>query len=230
LKRRTRASGLAAQVRGVQADIKSWSRWANPSAAYTREDAAGTRDEFFLLQQSLPISGRLSLMRKAGRATVGSVEAETAYARILLRSDFRAAFFGLLAAQERLALLESGVQPLREIVRVLGEREKEGESSTFDRLRAERELAEMETTLERARILLVEAQARLGSYLAPGSDPVALKATGTFAEALALPPLEATARSLKARGDLPGRGRRAAGSAENRRQTLIIRSRSCPAG
>jgi outer membrane protein TolC len=217
--------GLDAQVRGVQADVKTWSRWANPSATYAQENAAGTRDEFLLLQQSLPLNGRLGLMRKAGRATVGSVEAETAYAKIQLRSDFRAAFFSLLAAQARLALLESGVQPLREIARVLGEREKEGESSTFDRLRAERELAEMETTLERARILLVEAQARLGSFLASGSDLAALKASGTFAGAPALPPLdELTARALKARGDYLAEERRAErfGYEERAAKRLII--------
>ena len=132
---------LAARIKEVQADVRLWSRPSNPSITYTQEDAASTRDEFLLIQQSLPINGRLGLLRKAGQATVGSVEAEAAYGRIQLRSDFRASFFGLLAAQERLALLETGVLPLREIVRVLREREKESEGSAFDRLRAERELA-----------------------------------------------------------------------------------------
>jgi cobalt-zinc-cadmium efflux system outer membrane protein len=201
--------GFAAQVRGIQADVRLWSRPANPSVTYSQEDAAGTRDEFLLLQQSLPINGRLGLMRKAGRATVSSVEADTAYARLQLRSDFRAAFFGLLAAQERLALLESGLQPLREIARALGEREKEGEGSTFDKLRTERELAEMEATLEAARILMVEAQARLGSFLAAGSETATLKATGTLAGAEPLPSLEdLTARALKARGDYLAEQRR----------------------
>lgn len=201
--------GLAAQVRGVQADVRSWSRLTNPSVTYSQEDAAGTRDEFLLVQQSLPISGRLGLMRKAGRAAVGSLEAETAYARLRLRSDLRAAFFGLLAAQERVALFESGARPLREIARVLGEREKEGEGSTFDRLRAERELAETEAALETARILLVDAQARLGAFFAGGSDPLALEASGTFAGGAEIPPLEdLTARALKARGDYLAEQRR----------------------
>jgi len=201
--------GLSAQVRGIQADVRSWSRPANPIVTYSQEDAAGTRDEFFLLQQSLPINGRLGLMRKAGRATISSVEAEAAYAKVLLRSDLRASFFGLLAAQERVVLLESGVRPLREIARALGEREKEGEGSTFDKLRAERELAEMEATLEAARILLAEAQARLGSFLASGSETTALKATGTFAAAEPLPSLEdLTARALRVRGDYLAEQRR----------------------
>jgi len=200
---------LSAQVRELQADVMSWSRPANPIVTYSREDAAATRDEFFLIQQSLPINGRLGLMRKAGQATVNSAEAETAYAKVQLRSDFRAAFFGLLAAQERIALLESGVQPLREIARVLGEREREGEGSTFDKLRAERELAEMEAALERARILLVDAQARLGSFLASDSNSASLKATGTFSSTAPLPSLEdLTARALRARGDYLAEQRR----------------------
>ncbi|OGD11668.1 MAG: hypothetical protein A2W20_07235 [Candidatus Aminicenantes bacterium RBG_16_66_30] len=194
--------GLAALVRGVRADVRLWSRPSNPSVTYSQEDAAGTRDEFLLIQQSLPLNGRLGLMRKAGRATVSSAEAETAHARVHLRSDLRAAFFSLLAAQERLVLMESGLRPLREIARVLGEREREGEGSTFDKLRAERELAEMEAALERARILLADAQARLGSFFASGSGPVTVIAAGTLAGTAPLPSLEdLTARALKARGD-----------------------------
>ena len=194
--------GLAAQVRGVRADVRSWSKLDNPALIYNQEDAAGTRDEFFLVQQSLPLNGRLGLLRKASRAAVGSAESEASYARILLRSDFRAAFFELLASQERLALLESGARPLREIARALGEREKEGEGSTFDKLRAERELAEAEASLETARIRLAEAQARLGSFLAPGPGPEPLRATGAFTSGAAIPSLEElTARALKARGD-----------------------------
>ena len=200
---------LSAQIREAQADVRSWSRPANPIVTYSREDAAGTRDEFFLIQQSLPLNGRLGLLRKAGRATVNSVEAETAYTKVQLRSDFRVAFFGLLAAQERITLLEFGVQPLHEIARVLGEREREGEGSTFDKLRAERELAEMEAALDRARILLVEAQARLGSFLAFGSDPLSLKAKGNFSDAAPLPSLEdLTARALSVRGDYMAEQRR----------------------
>jgi cobalt-zinc-cadmium efflux system outer membrane protein len=201
--------GLSAQIRGIQADVRSWSRPANPIMTYSQENAAATRDEFFLIQQSLPLNGRLGLMRKAGRATVNSVEAETAYTMVQLRSDFRAAFFRLLAAQEWITLLESGVQPLRDITRVLREREREGEGSTFDKLRAERELAETEAALDKARIRLVEAQARMGSFFAAGSGLPSLKATGTFANAEPLPSLEdLTARALRARGDYLAEQRR----------------------
>jgi cobalt-zinc-cadmium efflux system outer membrane protein len=200
---------LSARIKETQADVRLWSRVSNPAVTYTREDAAATRDEFFLIEQSLPINGRMGLMRRAGRATVESAEAEAAYGRIQLRSSFRATFFELLAAQERLSLLETGVLPLREIVRILREREKEREGSAFDRLRAERELAEMEATIEKARILLVKAQSRLGSFLAPGSDPLSLKAKGDFIDAGTLPPLEElTAKALKVRGDYVAQQRR----------------------
>jgi outer membrane protein, heavy metal efflux system len=193
---------LAAQIRAAQAEVRTWSRPANPAVTYSREDAAGTRDEFFLIQQSVPINGRLGLLRKAGRSEVDSVTAETAYGRILLKSDFRAAFYGLLAAQERTAIMEAGMLPLREIVRVLLEREKEKEGSKFDRLRAERELAETEAALNSAKIALAEAQSRLGSYLSPGSDPAALIVKGNFSDAPPFPALEElTAKALSVRGD-----------------------------
>lgn len=200
---------LSAQIREAQAEVRTWSRPTNPVVTYSREDAAGTRDEFFLIQQSLPINGRLNLLRKAGRSTVDSVEAEAAYGRVRLRSDFRAAFFGLLAAQERTSLVEAGVLPLREIVRVLQEREREKEGSKFDRLRAERELAEMEAALDSTRIALADAQSRLGSFLGSGSDPSSLKAKGNFSDAAPLPSLEdLTAGALRVRGDYRAEQRR----------------------
>jgi outer membrane protein TolC len=60
-----------------------------------------------------------------------------------------------------------------------------------------------------ARILLVEAQSRLGSFLASGSDPSSLKAKGDFFNATPLPPLEdLTARALIVRGDYLAQQRR----------------------
>jgi outer membrane protein, heavy metal efflux system len=194
---------LSARVREAQAEVRTWSRPANPAVTYSREDAAGTRDEFLLVQQSLPINGRLNLLRKAGQSTVASVEAEASYDRLRLRNDFRAAFFGLVAAQQRTSILEAGVLPLREITRVLRERELEREGSKFDRLRAERELAELEAALDSTRISLAAAQARLASFLGPGADPAAFRVKGDFSDVARLPDLaNLTDRALKMRGDV----------------------------
>src|SRR5437867_6280044 len=60
------------------------------------------------------------------------------YALHQLRSDLRLAFYELLLSQQREEGIRKGLSNLQELVRVLGEREREGEGSTFDRLRADR--------------------------------------------------------------------------------------------
>jgi cobalt-zinc-cadmium efflux system outer membrane protein len=193
---------LLARVRVIRAEARALSLAPNPAVTYTREDAAGARDDFLLVQQGLPLSGRLGLLKRAGTYTVAAAEAESAFELLELRSDFRTAFHELLLAQQRVALLEAWVPQLQEIVRILREREREGEGSKFDRLRAERELADAEANLASARVILAQARARLASFFAPGTDGGSLVVKGGFVTATTLPALEELLpRSLAVRGD-----------------------------
>jgi len=196
------ARALAARVRVVRAETRAWSLPPNPAATFTREDAAGAQDSFLVLQQTVPLSGRLGLLRRAGSSTVAAAEAETAYELLQLRSDFRTAFYGLLLAQERMALFEAWMPQLREIVRILREREREGEGSVYDRLRAERELADAEVNLASAEVILAQARARLASFFAPGTDAASLVVKADFVTSAPLPALEElVTRTLAVRGD-----------------------------
>lgn len=196
------ARALSARVRVVRAETHAWSLPPNPAATYTREDAAGVQDSFLVLQQTVPLSGRLGLLRRAGSSAVAAAEAEAAYALLQLRSDFRTAFYGLLLAQGRVALLETWVPQLKEIVRILQEREREGEGSKFDRLRAERELADAEANLGSAQVILAQARARLASFFRQGTDAASLVVKGDFDAATPLPALEElVTRTLAVRGD-----------------------------
>ena len=196
------ARALSARVRVVRAETRAWSLPPNPAVTYTREDAAGTQDNFLLVQQSVPLSGRLGLLRRAGSSAVAATEAETAYELLQLRSDFRTAFYGVLLAQNRVALFEAWVPQLRDVVRILREREREGEGSAYDRLRAERELADAEANFASARVILTQARASLASFFAPGTDPASLLVKGDFVTGTALPALEElVTRSLTVRGD-----------------------------
>ena len=55
------ARAFSAGIRVVRAETRAWSLPPNPAVTYTREDAAGAQDNFFLVQQSVPLSGRLGL-------------------------------------------------------------------------------------------------------------------------------------------------------------------------
>lgn len=191
-----------ASVRLVRAETRGWSLPPNPAVTYTREDAAGSQDDFLLVHQSVPLSGRLGLLRNAGNSAVQVAEAEAGYGLLLLRSDFRTTFYGLLLAQERVALVEAWVSQFREVVRILREREREGEGSAFDRLRAERELADAEANLASSGVILAQAGARLASFFASGTEPTSLVVKGQFTAGAALPPFqELVVRALSRRGD-----------------------------
>jgi cobalt-zinc-cadmium efflux system outer membrane protein len=196
------ARALAARVPIARAETRGWSLPPNPAATFSREDAAGAKDEFLLVQQSLPVNGRLGLLRSAGSAQVSATEAETVYERLLLRSDFRSAFYALLLAQQRVALLEAWIGQLRDVVRILQERQQAGEGSTFDRLRGERELADVAASLASPQVVLAQARSRLASFLAPGTDAASLVVRGDFSAGGVLPPLpDILARAVSVRGD-----------------------------
>ena len=196
------ARALRAAPEIARAETKAWSLAPNPTLTYSREDAAQTRDDFLLVQQSLPITGRRGLMRRAGGAAVEATSAETSHALVQLQTDLRLTFYELLHAQERKALLDKGIAELQEVVRILKEREREGEGSRFDRLRAERELADVQVELVSAQASIVQAQSRLAAFVAPGTDPALIVAKGQFTQDGSLPPVaELVNRALEARGD-----------------------------
>src|SRR3972149_4221128 len=126
------ARALAARVQIVRAESQARNLLPNPLATYNREDAAGSKDHFLLVQQSLPVNGRRGLLRNAGSAQSRAAESESAYELLLLRNDVRTAFYGLLLAQERTTLLEAWVRRLGAMAGILQERQRQGEGPGFD--------------------------------------------------------------------------------------------------
>ena len=169
-------------VREVEADARERSLPANPTVSFTREDAAGSRDEFLLVSQELPLRGRTRLFGAAAGRAAEAAEAQADADLHDFEVSLRLAFTDLLLAQERTAAIDAGVSELRRLVELLRVREQEGEGSRFDRQRAEREVADVEADLAIARIGRSGAQAHLAAFFAPGSDPDALVAAGSLAD------------------------------------------------
>jgi len=169
--------------------LKGWSLFPNPSAEYIQEDAGGTQDVFFLLKQPLPITGRLGLLRRAGESAVKAKQAKSRYALVQLRSDLRSAFYELLVAQQREETLRKAVPTLEELVRISRAREQDGESSTFDRLKVEKEWLAVHLQRDDAEILRTQKQARLAAFFAPTTEPHTLTVKATPSNTQPLPPL-----------------------------------------
>lgn len=157
-----------ARIESVRAEAAGRTLLSNPAVAASREGAGYAA--FFQVEQQLPLSGRRGLLRQAGTAAVNATEAQTEAVLWSLRSDLRLAFFRLVAAQRRAAVLDDGLRDLDGVIAVLRKREQEGEGSRYDRLRAERELAEYRSQLALAHTETVQARAVLSGFLPAGTQ------------------------------------------------------------
>ncbi len=171
-------TALRLGVRELAADARERTLAANPAVAYTREEAGAVVDDFLLVSQELPLWGRRGLLGEAAGHGVAARSAAAAGRLLAIEAELRLVFTDLLLAQDRVGTLEAGVGRLDALITVLRTREEEGEGSRFDRLRAEREVAEVDADLALAGIDRRRAQARLAAFFAEGTDPDGLSAAG----------------------------------------------------
>lgn len=189
----------------AQAEAKGRSLYANPSFNYTREGAGLT--EFFQAEQAIPINGRLKLLRQAGDSAVRATEAEGAFDIWQARTALRLAFYQLLGAQERERVYSIGLKEIENVIRVLRDREREGEGSKFDRMRTERERAELLAELALVHAEMELERSRLIAFLPPATQIAAV--SGQIETILG--PLDGTAlvqRAMGAREDFRAEQRR----------------------
>ena len=184
-----RVRALETRVDEIRAEQADRARWSNPVVFYSQETTGDVQDAFLLARQELPVTGRLGLFREAGRIAVETTQADVWFQIAQLRAEVRHAFTDLVLAQEREATLQQGLIELQNVVRILHLREEAGEGSTFDRMRAERELVDWEAEMGSARVARAEAQGRLVPYLGPDVVPVSLVASGRLDPGARLPPL-----------------------------------------
>ncbi len=181
---------LQLTVRELEAATRERSLRANPTVSYTREDAGLSVDDFLLVTQELPVRGRLGLLREASAHAVRAAEANADADLLAFETGLRLAFADLLLAQERAQALETALSELNRLVDVLRVREEQGEGSRFDRLRAEREVADIDTDMGTVAIDRLLAQARLAAFFAPGIDPAGLRAVGRVTDGGTIPALD----------------------------------------
>jgi cobalt-zinc-cadmium efflux system outer membrane protein len=171
----------------------------NPVVTFQQERAAGVTDRFLLVEHQFPLSGRLGLLSRAADAAVIAAERRVNRTEFEIRQDTRAAFTELLAAQARLDDLSKTLMTLRTLAGRLAEREGAGDGSRFDRLRAEREVAEVAAERTLAEANLAAARAALAALLGMSGE-LSLVASGAIESTGPVPvlePLLAAARSRR---------------------------------
>jgi cobalt-zinc-cadmium efflux system outer membrane protein len=178
-------------------------RWPNPEPSVTRESVAGVTEFSTTVSQLLPVTGRLGLESEAASARVSATASRVEDAMRRLRADLRLAFAELAAAQIRERELTLAADRLRTLGELLARREAEGDAAGFDRLRAEREVLDIESDLVVAATDRARAQATLATFFSDLGDPSRIVAVDGPSSAAAVPPLEALLEQAEtARGEL----------------------------
>jgi cobalt-zinc-cadmium efflux system outer membrane protein len=205
LEQSPRVREARARVAIVEAETRGRTLYTNPSFNYSREGAG--RTEFFQAEQTVPLTGRLSFLRRAGAAMVQATEADGAFSLWQARSALRQAFYRVLAAQQSESIYASGLKEIEGVIRVLAERERQGEGSKFDRLRTERERAEMLAELALVRATAAVERSHLQAFL-PDGTAIPTVSGQLESPLLTLSAGELTQRALAVREDYRAEERR----------------------
>ena len=192
----SRLSGESPRVQAVRsavdvarADVLSARRWPNPRVTFNRETVAGVTENMFTVSQPLPITGRRRLEVEAASLRVDATASRSDDQIRRLRGDLRQAFTALWLAQMRERELTHSRDRLRDLTVILERREAAGEAAGFDRLRAEREVIDIDSDRSAAAAERMRAQATLVSFFAaPVEGPIEL--LGSIADATPLPSVE----------------------------------------
>jgi cobalt-zinc-cadmium efflux system outer membrane protein len=186
-----RERALRTGVDVARVDILSAGRWPNPRLNWDRQAVSGVTEHYVTVSQLLPTSGRrgLEVQAASARAAAASNRIDDEVRR--LRTDLRIAFAELEAAQIRAQELVAARDRLRELADILAKRESEGDAAGFDRLRAEREVLDIEADLVVATTERARAQATLAGFFDNVSDPSQIVAVRHGAPPAAIPSVAA---------------------------------------
>jgi cobalt-zinc-cadmium efflux system outer membrane protein len=158
------------QARAIRAETEVTRReqlarlsYPNPGVLYSRESAGFT--EFLQVEQSLPVFGTRAALSRAGVAATAVAEADRDARLWVLRAEAAATVARLGADEARLDAAQAYVRDVTRLIDILRTREREGEGSRFDRLRAEQELRETHLLVTSAAIGVSDAKAALAAML-----------------------------------------------------------------
>lgn len=173
--------------------------YPNPSALYSREGAGFT--EFLQVEQTLPLFGVRAALSRAGVAATAAAEAERDARLWILRGEGSTAVAKLAAAEARHAAVQRYLKDVERVIEILRVREREGEGSRFDRLRAEQELRDTHHLLTAALVAAAEARATLAALL-PRDVTIGRIVGGAVPQHPAQPVDALAARAMTTRAEL----------------------------
>lgn len=238
-----RVRSIRSPIEIARADLLAAGRLPNPRISVERQAVAGVTEYYTSVSQGLPVTGRRRLDTQAASALVAASSSRADEDVRRLRADARLAFADLVSAQRRERDLTTARDHLRDLSGILARRERAGDAAGFDRLRADREVLDVESDLVVASTERAQAQARLAAFIGDVSDPHQLVAVANetpSAAASEVPAVEALLeRAESVRGILQAYQREveaagfAAQSADRRKlpePEIVIGTKSSTAG
>lgn len=198
-----RVRAIRAAIELAQADVVAAGRFPNPRLMFDREAAAGTTEYLTRIGQPLPVNGARGLQVQAASALAEAVSSRADEEVRRARADLQLAFARLVAAQARERELSSARDRLREVADILTKREAAGDAAGFDRLRAEREVLDLDADRATAGSDRARAQAVLAGFFAGPIDPSNLVVVTNAPAQAPLPTLDVLVqRAESTRGEL----------------------------
>jgi cobalt-zinc-cadmium efflux system outer membrane protein len=198
-----RVRAIRAGIEVARADVLAAGRWPNPRVTFDREAVAGVTENMAMVSQALPITGRRGFEVQAASALVDASSSRADEALRRARADLRLAFAQLVSAQIRERELAASRDRLRALADVLAKREAAGDAAGFDRLRAEREVVDVDTDRATAATERARAQATLAGFFVDPIDPSSIVAVDSSTMPPPPPPVDALVEQAESiRGEL----------------------------
>ena len=198
-----RVRALRSGIELARADVLSASRWPNPRLYVGRESVAGVTETMTTVLQPLPVTGQRRFDTASAEALLDATTNRADEAVRRARADLRMAYGDLVTAQTRERELTSARDRLQALVSILETRERAGDAAAFDRLRAEREVLDVDADRALAAADRARAQGRLASFFAAGTDPSTIVVADPVIAPRDVPPVEALAdQAERTRGEI----------------------------
>jgi outer membrane protein, heavy metal efflux system len=198
-----RVEAVRAAVTVARADALTSARWPNPRVTFNREAVAGVTEDMVTISQLLPVTGRRRFEVSAASARVDAATGRADDRIRRLRADVRLAFTQVWLSQSREREMARSGERLQQLALALANREAAGDAAGFDRLRAEREVLDLQADRAAAAAEHARAQSLLASFLAVPPEGGAIEAVHIDARRTALPDVEElVARAESTRGEL----------------------------
>lgn len=169
------------EIAVAEAERRTAGAFPNPTIAYGRQRPGsgnalfdGKRQQDVSVELPLLIGGQRGARVEAAERGIDAARARFAASGNLFAAEAGAGYVALLAAQEKRAVLSSGLEELDRLRDVVAGRQTSGMASQYDLLRVDVELASWRTRAAEAEAEQVDRQGQLASLLGfPGWRPQA---------------------------------------------------------